>query len=129
MTCFSMSTAQHIPQYPITAIRGRQKEDTIKDVSSVGEAKEREDFSTDPLEILTRAVENNSQVLINCQDNRILLGRVRAFDERCNMTLTRVRVREPNMETKGREGCTIVQRQVCTQDALGGDINPINPKD
>ena len=55
-------------------------------VSGVWEANDQEYFSTSPLGILTRAVENNSQVLINCRDDRMLLGRVRAFDERCKMT-------------------------------------------
>ena len=31
------------------------------------------------------------QVLINCQNNKKLLGRVRAFDRNCNMVLENVR--------------------------------------
>ncbi|EEE56071.1 hypothetical protein OsJ_04893 [Oryza sativa Japonica Group] len=32
-----------------------------------------------------------NQVLINCQNNKKLLGRVRAFDSHCNMVLENVR--------------------------------------
>ncbi|XVF32780.1 hypothetical protein REPUB_Repub17cG0112100 [Reevesia pubescens] len=31
------------------------------------------------------SVKNNTQVLINCRNNKKLLGRVRAFDRHCNM--------------------------------------------
>ena len=58
---------------PREEIRGRHNEDMIK------EAKEQEGLSTNPLDILTRAVEDNQRVLINCRDDRMLLGRVRAF--------------------------------------------------
>ena len=37
------------------------------------------------------SVKNNTQVLINCRNNRKLLGRVRAFDRHCNMVLENVR--------------------------------------
>ena len=89
---------------PNTYYQRKTNDDTIKGVSSVGEAREQEDFSSGPLGILTRAVENNSQVLINCRNDRMLLGRVRAFNKKCNMALkevTEIWVRVPNMETKG----------------------------
>ena len=44
------------------------------------EAKEQEEFSTGPLRVLTDSVKNNTQVLINCRNNKKLLGRVKAFD-------------------------------------------------
>ncbi|KAK1551621.1 hypothetical protein Q3G72_001433 [Acer saccharum] len=37
------------------------------------------------------SVKNNTQVLINCRNNKKLLGRVRAFDRHCNMVLENVR--------------------------------------
>ena len=77
----------------------------VESVSGVWEAKDQEDFSIGPLGILTRAVKNNFQVLINCRDDRMLLGRVRAFDKRCNMVLeevTEMWVRVPETETKGK---------------------------
>ncbi len=43
-------------------------------------AKEQEEFNVGPLSILTQSVRNNSQVLINCRNNKKLLGRVKAFD-------------------------------------------------
>mmetsp|Transcript_19546 Transcript_19546/g.27429 ORF Transcript_19546/g.27429 Transcript_19546/m.27429 type:complete len:102 (-) Transcript_19546:257-562(-) len=53
------------------------------------EAKE-EDYSTGPLSVLTQSVRNNTQVLINCRNNKKLLGRVKAFDRHCNMVLENV---------------------------------------
>jgi small nuclear ribonucleoprotein D2 len=35
-------------------------------------------------------VKNNTQVLINCRNNKKLLGRVKAFDRHCNMVLENV---------------------------------------
>ncbi|KAI5678105.1 hypothetical protein M9H77_09055 [Catharanthus roseus] len=52
---------------------------------------EEEEFNTGPLSILMLSVKNNTQVLINCRNNRKLLGRVRAFDRHCNMVLENVR--------------------------------------
>ena len=48
-------------------------------------------------------MENNSQVIVNRQNDRILLGKIRATKERCNMMLEEVLemwVRVP--ETKAR---------------------------
>jgi len=42
--------------------------------------KEEEEFNTGPLSVLTQSVKNNTQVLINCRNNKKLLGRVKAFD-------------------------------------------------
>ncbi|XP_020538457.1 small nuclear ribonucleoprotein Sm D2 isoform X2 [Jatropha curcas] len=70
---------------------------------------ESEEFSTGPLSVLMMSVKNNTQlqlllvcifvlhillcnwVLINCRNNKKLLGRVRAFDRHCNMVLENVR--------------------------------------
>ncbi|CAH2063034.1 unnamed protein product [Thlaspi arvense] len=52
---------------------------------------EEEEFNTGPLSVLMLSVKNNTQVLINCRNNRKLLGRVRAFDRHCNMVLENVR--------------------------------------
>ena len=48
---------------------------------------EEEEFSTGPLSVLTQSVKSNTQVLINCRNNKKLLGRVKAFDRHCNMVL------------------------------------------
>ena len=55
------------------------------------EAKEQEAFETGPLRVLTDSVKNNTQVLINCRNNKKLLGRVKAFDRHCNMVLEGVK--------------------------------------
>ncbi|KAL8513441.1 hypothetical protein ACS0TY_012776 [Phlomoides rotata] len=52
---------------------------------------EEEEFNTGPLSVLMMSVKNNTQVLINCRNNRKLLGHVRAFDRHCNMVLENVR--------------------------------------
>mmetsp|Transcript_12105 Transcript_12105/g.23371 ORF Transcript_12105/g.23371 Transcript_12105/m.23371 type:complete len:103 (-) Transcript_12105:617-925(-) len=44
-----------------------------------------------PLSVLVRSVKDNAQVLINCRNNRKLLGRVKAFDRHMNMVLENVR--------------------------------------
>ncbi|PSC75821.1 small nuclear ribonucleo Sm D2 [Micractinium conductrix] len=55
------------------------------------EKKEEDLFRTGPLSVLTTSVKTNSQVLINCRNNRKLLGRVKAFDRHCNMVLENVK--------------------------------------
>ena len=52
---------------------------------------EEEDFNTGPLSVLTQSVKSNTQVLINCRNNKKLLGRVKAFDRHCNMVLENVK--------------------------------------
>ncbi|KAF2305671.1 hypothetical protein GH714_007420 [Hevea brasiliensis] len=54
-------------------------------------SKNEEEFNTGPLSVLMMSVKNNTQVLINCRNNKKLLGRVRAFDRHCNMVLENVR--------------------------------------
>ena len=44
-------------------------------------------FHEGPLSLLTKAVKTNSQVLINCRNNRKILARVKAFDRHMNMVL------------------------------------------
>mmetsp|Transcript_4497 Transcript_4497/g.8407 ORF Transcript_4497/g.8407 Transcript_4497/m.8407 type:complete len:110 (+) Transcript_4497:137-466(+) len=52
---------------------------------------EMDSFTTGPLSLLTMSVKSNTQVLINCRNNRKLLGRVKAFDRHCNMVLENVK--------------------------------------
>ncbi|VDN19369.1 unnamed protein product [Gongylonema pulchrum] len=54
-------------------------------------AKEQEEFTVGPLSLLTQSVKANTQVLINCRNNRKLLARVKAFDRHCNMVLEDVK--------------------------------------
>jgi small nuclear ribonucleoprotein D2 len=53
--------------------------------------REEEEFNTGPLSVLTQSVKNNTQVLINCRNNRKLLARVKAFDRHLNMILENVK--------------------------------------
>ena len=39
------------------------------------EEREKHEFQTGPLSVLTESVRNNTQVLINCRNNRKLMGR------------------------------------------------------
>jgi len=56
------------------------------------EDKEQKDnFDVGPLSVLQRSVKDNSQILINCRNNRKILARVKAFDRHCNMVLENVR--------------------------------------
>ena len=59
------------------------------DPKSDAEKKE-EEYLTGPLSVLTQSVKNSTQVLINCRNNKKLLGRVKAFDRHCNMVLENV---------------------------------------
>uniref|UniRef100_A0A8C2WA35 Small nuclear ribonucleoprotein Sm D2 n=1 Tax=Chinchilla lanigera TaxID=34839 RepID=A0A8C2WA35_CHILA len=52
---------------------------------------EEEEFNTGPLSELIQSVKNNTQVLINCLNNKRLPGRVKAFDRHCNMVLENVK--------------------------------------
>ncbi|XP_064232427.1 small nuclear ribonucleoprotein Sm D2-like [Aotus nancymaae] len=49
--------------------------------------REEEEFNTGPLSALTQSIKNNTQGLLNCCNNKKLLGRVKAFDRRCNLVL------------------------------------------
>lgn len=54
------------------------------------EKKEEEEFQKGPLSVLLESVRDQSQVLINCRNNKKLLARVKAFDRHCNMVLENV---------------------------------------
>ena len=43
------------------------------------EERERHEFQTGPLSVLTESVKNNTQVLINCRNNRKLMARVKVL--------------------------------------------------
>merc|ERR1712029_362495 len=66
------------------------------------ERREEEEFNTGPLPVLTQSVKNNTQVLINCRNNKKLLGRVKAFDRHCNMVLEGVKEMWTEMPNTGK---------------------------
>ena len=67
--------------------------------------REEEEFNTGPLSVLTQSVKNNTQVLINCRNNKKLLGRVKAFDRHCNMVLEGVKEMWTEMPRTGKGTC------------------------
>ncbi|KAK4311698.1 hypothetical protein Pmani_016830 [Petrolisthes manimaculis] len=76
-------------------------------------ALEKEQFATGPLCILNESVQNNTQVLINCRNNKKLLGRVKAFDRHFNMVLegvTEIWVEQPKT-AKGQKKAKPVNRE------------------
>ncbi|KAH9535382.1 hypothetical protein CY35_17G049300 [Sphagnum magellanicum] len=48
------------------------------------------------------SVKNNSQVLINCQNKKKLLGSVKAFDRHCNMVLENVKEMWTGVQKTGK---------------------------
>ena len=66
------------------------------------ERREEELFRTGPLSVLTTSVKTNSQILVNCRNNRKLLGNVKAFDRHCNMILENVREFWTEVPKRGR---------------------------
>merc|ERR1712107_742022 len=76
------------------------------------------EFQTGPLKVLTDSVKNNTQVLINCRNNKKLLGRVKAFDRHCNMVLEGVKEMDRTSQDWQRkeEGQASQQGQIHLQD-------------
>ncbi|CAD5230944.1 unnamed protein product [Bursaphelenchus xylophilus] len=66
------------------------------------DALEQEEFKIGPLSVLNQSVQNNGQVLINCRNNRKLLGRVKAFDRHCNMILEDVKEMWTELPSTGK---------------------------
>ena len=76
---------------------------TTRAADAVKEKKsEEEEFHTGPLSVLTQSVKSNTQVLINCRNNKKLLGRVKAFDRHCNMVLENVKEMWTEVPKKGK---------------------------
>lgn len=92
-----------------------------------------DEFAVGPLSILKRAVENETQVLINVRNNKKLLGRVKAFDRHCNMVLqdvTEIWVEYPK-SSKGGKARRIEKTRVISKMFLRGDsviLVLLNPK-
>ena len=84
---------------------------------------EEEEFSTGPLSVLTQSVKSNTQVLINCRNNKKLLGRVKAFDRHCNMVLENVKEMwtEVPKSGKGKKAQPINKDRFISKMFLRGD--------
>ena len=86
-------------------------------------SKEEEEFRTGPLSVLTQSVKDNSQVLINCRNNRKILARVRAFDRHCNMVLENVKEMwtETAKKGKGKKAKPVSKDRYVAKMFLRGD--------
>jgi small nuclear ribonucleoprotein D2 len=84
---------------------------------------EEQEFNTGPLSLLTQSVKNNTQILINCRNNRKLLGRVKAFDRHCNMVLENVKEMwtETPKKGKGKKAKPINKERYIAKMFLRGD--------
>uniref|UniRef100_A0A0K0EU86 Small nuclear ribonucleoprotein Sm D2 n=2 Tax=Strongyloides TaxID=6247 RepID=A0A0K0EU86_STRVS len=85
---------------------------------------EEEEFKIGPLSILTNAVRQNTQVLINCRNNKKLLGRVKAFDRHFNMILEDVRelwTETPKTGKGKKKGQAIAKDRFISKMFLRGD--------
>ncbi|CAG5014108.1 unnamed protein product [Parnassius apollo] len=96
-----------------------RSEMTLDELSKI----EEEEFSTGPLSVLTQSVKNNTQVLINCRNNKKLLGRVKAFDRHCNMVLENVKEMwtEVPRTGKGKKGKAVNKDKFISKMFLRGD--------
>eukprot|EP00894_Picocystis_sp_ML_P001362 jgi/Pico_ML_1/51879/g11.t1 len=80
-------------------------------------------FLSGPLSVLTSSVKANTQVLINCRNNRKLLARVRAFDRHCNMILENVKEMwtETPRSGKGKKAGPVNKERFISKLFLRGD--------
>ena len=75
-----------------------------------------------PLSVLVSAIRTNSQVLINCRNNRKLLGRVKAFDRHLNLLVENVKeVWTERNEIKESRMATINKDRFISKLFLRGD--------
>ena len=91
-----------------------------------------EDSEHGPLSVLVSAIKTNSQVLINCRNNRKLLGRVKAFDRHLNLLVENVKeVWTERNEIKESRMATINKARFISKLFLRGDSSILvlkNPK-
>ncbi|KAJ9447775.1 Small nuclear ribonucleoprotein Sm D2 [Diplonema papillatum] len=66
------------------AKRPREEEEDDKD------KKEEESFENGPMSILREAIQLEKEVLVNCRNNKKLLGKVRGFDRHMNLVMESV---------------------------------------
>lgn len=81
------------------------------------------EFQTGPLSVLLNAAKNRNQVLINCRNNRKLLGRVKAFDRHSNMVLENVKEiwTEVPRNKDGKKGKPVNKDRYISKMFLRGD--------
>eukprot|EP01086_Lenisia_limosa_P003867 TRINITY_DN18610_c0_g1_i1.p2 TRINITY_DN18610_c0_g1~~TRINITY_DN18610_c0_g1_i1.p2 ORF type:complete len:113 (+),score=34.19 TRINITY_DN18610_c0_g1_i1:32-370(+) len=85
---------------------------------------EEEDFLKGPLSMLTTAVRQQNQVLINCRNNHKLVGRVKAFDRHFNMVLENVRemwTEKPKANKGQKRGKAVTRDRFVSKMFVRGD--------
>ncbi|KAG2181843.1 hypothetical protein INT44_008659, partial [Umbelopsis vinacea] len=121
----NLTAIEHVinPPFPFFQFQSS----AAKPKSEMSEAELREieeqEFNTGPLSVLQQAVKNNSQVLINCRNNRKLLARVKAFDRHCNMVLENVKEMwtEVPKSGKGKKAKPVNKDRFISKMFLRGD--------
>lgn len=78
----------------------------IEEPSTESQAVKKDNPSEGPLSLLTECVKTNTQILVNCRNNRKILGRVKAFDRHCNLLLTDAREIWTESVKSGKKGST-----------------------
>lgn len=68
-----------------------------------GDKKLETELKVGPLSILQQSIVNHTQVLINCRNNKKLLGHTKAFDRHMNIILENVREMWKESPGKGRK--------------------------
>uniref|UniRef100_A0AC34F0T0 Small nuclear ribonucleoprotein Sm D2 n=2 Tax=Panagrolaimus TaxID=55784 RepID=A0AC34F0T0_9BILA len=86
-------------------------------------SKEQEEFNVGPLSVLTNSVKTNTQVLINCRNNKKLLCRIKAFDRHFNMVLEDVKEMwtELPKSGKGKKKVAVAKDRFIPKMFLRGD--------
>ncbi|XP_058029230.1 small nuclear ribonucleoprotein Sm D2-like [Ahaetulla prasina] len=80
-----------------------------------------EEFNTGPLSVLTQSIKNNTQVLINCHNNKKLLEHVKAFDRHCNMVLENIKEMSTEV-SKGKKSKLVNKDRYISNMFLRGDL-------
>lgn len=81
---------------PASASAKKAEEPKAEQVRRLGQSRliaspQEDEFATGPLSVLRECCRTQTQVLINCRNNRKLLGRIKAFDRHMNMVLENVK--------------------------------------
>ena len=77
-----------------------------------------------PFQLLTESVQNHSQVIINCRNNKKLICRVKAFDRHFNMVLENVREiwTEMQKQPDGSKRPKLFQRSISKMFLRGDSV-------
>lgn len=129
------------PSQPSKRKRDREKLNPVDDRAGFMEADtpaglvdtaKADEIAVGPLSLLKRAVETETQVLINVRNNKKLLANVKAFDRHCNMVLQDVtEIWVEYSRGAGGKGAKVEKTRVISKMFLRGDsviLVLLNPK-